>query len=83
MNNKKLQTWLSELPDDYDVVFSEYTSIIEPTEKKNGEFFIVTDMPIVGLIQNNENKEIRFFTRQSEKDIIELIENGRHWKMLE
>lgn len=72
--------WLQELPSDYELNFSQYISIvIDSTE----EYFVVLDDPIVGIIKNDDTKEIRFFTESSEERIIREIEKGKGWKKIE
>jgi hypothetical protein len=80
MKNKKLIEWLKELPEDYDINFSQYTSIID--EENEEEYFIVLDDPIVGILKNDESKEIRLFTRTSKERNIKQIESGENWKIL-
>ena len=82
MKNKKMIEWLQELPPDYELCFSEYTSIVIPKDSTD-EYFVVLDMPIVGILKNDETKEIRFFTENSEERIIEQIETGKSWRKLE
>lgn len=80
MKNKKMIKWLQELPSDYELNFSQYISIvIDSTE----EYFVVLDDPIVGIIKNDDTKEIRFFTESSEERIIREIEKGKGWKKIE
>jgi hypothetical protein len=80
MKNKKLIDWLSEYPDDYDINFSQYTSIID--EDTDEEYFIVLDDPIVGILKNDDTKEIRLFTRSSKERVVKQIESGENWKKL-
>ena len=87
MKVKTMIEWLQELPPDYEMCFSEYTSIVvvddEDSEDKGEEYFVVLDMPIVGLIKNDDNKEVRFFTKNSKEHIIQQIEGGKNWRKLE
>lgn len=80
MKNKKLIEWLKELPEDYDINFSQYTSVVD--EENEEEYFIVLDDPIVGILKNDENKEIRLFTKTSKERNIKQIESGENWKIL-
>jgi len=79
MKNEILIDLLNELPNDYDVNFSEYTSVIVDDDNEE-EYFIVLDDPIVGLLKNDDTKEIRFFTKSSSERIINQIESGKNWK---
>ena len=83
MKNKTMIEWLQELPEDYELCFSEYTSYVYPSDSTDEEYFVVLDMPIVGILKNDENKEIRFFTQNSEERIIQQIEKGVEWRKLE
>ena len=83
MKNKTMIEWLQELPEDYELCFSEYTSFVEPSDEDKEEYFVVLDMPIVGIIKNDDCKEIRFFTEKSEEHVIREIEKGVEWKRLE
>lgn len=81
MKVKKMVEWLQELPQDYEMCFSDYVSII--SEKEKEEYFVVLDMPIIGMLKNDDTKEVRFFTQNSEERIIKQIEGGKNWKHLE
>jgi hypothetical protein len=83
MKVKKMIKWLKELPSDYEMCFSEYTSIVVGEDSTSEEYFVVLDMPIVGMLKNDDTKEVRFFTEQSEKRVIKLIEKGENWRKLE
>jgi len=74
--------WLQELPKDYEICFSEYTSIITSKDSTSEEYFVVLDMPIVGMLKNDKAKVVRFFTKESEERVIKEIEDGRRWKKL-
>lgn len=82
MNVKTMIEWLNEAPPDYEMCFSQYTSVVMPTDSTN-EYFIVLDDPIVGVLKNDGSKEIRFFTESSQDRVIAEIENGKDWKKLE
>jgi len=82
MNVKTMIEWLKELPPDYEMCFSEYTSMVVPTDSTN-EYFIVLDNPIVGIITHDESKEVRFFTESSQEQVIREVENGKDWRKLE
>ena len=89
MNIKTMIEWLKELPDDYEMCFSEYTSIVigpdDFTEvaDSTSEYFVVLDCPIVGIVVNKENKEVRFYTKTSEERVLNEIEKGKIWRQLE
>jgi hypothetical protein len=74
--------WLKELPPDYEMCFSEYTAMVVEGDTTSEEYFVVLDMPIVGMIKNDENKEVRFFTQMSHETAIKQIENGKNWRPL-
>jgi hypothetical protein len=59
MNVEKLIEWLSEFPQDYEVVLSEVHILSE-----DGENLIIHDMPIAGITKNDETKEIRFMLEE-------------------
>jgi len=59
MNVEKLIEWLSEFPQDYDVVLSEVHILSD-----DGENLIIHDMPIAGITKNDETKEIRFMLEE-------------------
>ena len=77
MEVKKMIEWLQELPGDYEMCFSEYTSIIGEDKE---EYFVVLDCPIVGLLSNDDTKEVRFFTETSKERVIKEIEKGKKWR---
>ena len=84
MNIKTIIEWFKELPPDYEMCFSEYTAMVVNEEDSTAEvYFVVLDMPIVGMVKNDETKEVRFFTEKSEKDVIKEIEGGKNWRKLE
>lgn len=80
MKVEKMIKWLSELPQDYEMNFSQYTSIVGDDEE---EYFIVLDDPIVGLLFNEDTKEVRFFTQSSDERVIGEIEKGKDWRRLD
>ena len=80
MKVKKMIEWLQELSPDYEMCFSEYTSVVAQEDGEQEEYFVVLDCPIVGMLSNAETKEIRFFTETSEERIIKEIENGKNWR---
>ena len=82
MNVKTMIEWLQELPDDYEMCFSEYTSVGVPTDSTN-EYFIVLDDPIVGMLTHDDTKEVRFFTESSQERVLNQMENGKDWRKLE
>jgi len=82
MQVKKMIEWLNELPPDYDMCFSQYTSMVVPSDSTN-EYFIVLDDPIVGLLKNDDTKEVRFFTESSKERVLAEIEKGKDWRKLE
>ncbi len=84
MKVKTMIEWLEELPEDYEMCFSEYTCFVcEEGDSTAEEYFVVLDMPIVGMLKNDDNKEVRFFTKQSEEQVIQQIENEKKWRKLE
>lgn len=83
MNVKMMIEWLQELPDDYEMCFSQYTSLVVNQDSTGDEYFMVLDDPIRGIVVNEDNKEIRFFTVSSEERVIKQIENGKEWRELE
>jgi hypothetical protein len=82
MKVKKMIKWLKELPANYEMCFSEYTAIVVGEDSTSEEYFVVLDMPIVGILTNNDTKEVRFFTEQSEERVIKQIEGGKSWRKL-
>ena len=82
MKVKKAIEWLSDLPEDYEMNFSQYVSIVVGGDSTADEYFIVLDDPIVGILHNDETKEVRFFTESSEKRVIKEIESGKKWREL-
>lgn len=80
MKVEKMIEWLSELPQDYEMNFSQYTSIVGDDEE---EYFVVTDDPIVGYISNDDTKEVRFFTQSSDERVVREIEQGKDWRKLD
>ncbi len=83
MKIKTMIKWFKELPPDYEMCFSEYTSVIVGEDSTSEEYFVVLDMPIVGMLKNDDTKEVRFFTEQSEERVIKQIEGGKKWRRLE
>ena len=62
MKNKTLQEYLKDLPDDYDVCLSKL-SIIEGDEDETGKvelYEVILDVPVVGIVKNDSDTEIRF-----------------------
>ena len=78
MKNGTLIEWLQELPANYEINISQYISVVIGEDSE--EYFMVLDDPIVGILKNDETKEIRFFTRSSEERVIREIENGKKWR---
>ena len=66
MKNKKLQKWLSELPDDAEVVLSK-AFLIKDEKKKKVLYTCRLDTPIVGLVKTKDNKEVCFMINYSEQ----------------
>jgi len=64
------------LPEDYELCFSEYTAVVADYQDDNESYFVVVDMPIIGIVKNDDNKEIRFYTSKSHKDAIDEIEKN-------
>ena len=83
MKIKTMIEWLKELPQDYEMCFSEYTSIVVDNDSTSEEYFVVLDMPIVGMLKNDDSKEVRFFTETSKERVIKEVEKGKHWRKLE
>lgn len=84
MNVKTMIEWLKEIPRDYEMCFSEYTVVVVGNDDSTSEeYFVVLDMPIVGMLKNDDNKELRFFTKSSEERVIKEIEKGKKWRNLE
>jgi len=78
MKNETLIEWLQELPGDYEINFSQYMTIVVGEDSE--EYFMVLDSPIVGILKNDESKEIRLFTQSSEERVIKEIEKGKKWR---
>jgi hypothetical protein len=76
---------LKELPQDYDMCFCQYTSLVIPKGNLDDDdvYFVVLDDPLIGLIHNDENKEVRLITSSSEEEVLKDMENGKKWKTLE
>ena len=84
MKVKKMIEWLQELPPDYEMCFSEYTSVVAQEEDgEEEEYFVVLDCPIVGMLSNEGTKEIRFFTETSKERVIKEVEGGKNWRKFE
>lgn len=84
MNVKTMIEWLKEIPRDYEMCFSEYTVVVVGNDDSTSEeYFVVLDMPIVEMLKNDDNKELRFFTKSSEERVIKEIEKGKKWRNLE
>jgi len=73
MKIEKMIEWLSELPKDYEMCLSEYV-FLEGDEDEEEGYIIVLDKPIVGIVKEDEQKEIRFML--CGKDVAE--EKGDH-----
>ena len=67
MKNKKLQKWLSELPDDAEVCLSKIF-LIRDEKNKKVLYTCRLDSPIVGLVKTKDNKEICLMLAHSERD---------------
>lgn len=97
MKVKDMIEMLEDMPQDYDMCFSEYTAfvpeegegvkVVKKIDKYLDEddeiYFVVLDCPIVGVLLNNETKEARFFTEKSNKEVIREIEGGKNWRRLD
>ena len=84
MKVEKMIKWLQELPPDYEMCFSEYTSVVAQEEDgEEEEYFVVLDCPIVGMLSNEGTKEIRFFTETSKERVIKEVEGGKNWRKFE
>jgi hypothetical protein len=83
MKVEKVIEILQELPPDYEMCFSDYTAIVCDEDGEKEEYFVVLDMPIVGILRNDDTKEVRLFTQSSEERVIKEIEDGKEWKELE
>jgi hypothetical protein len=66
----------------YELVISEYSSVVMNEDGKNEEYFLVLDDPIVGVITNEDNKEVRLVVSRSEERAVKEIENGKKWRPL-
>lgn len=72
MNKKNLLELIKDIPDDYELCISKY---LVYTETSDGEpYFLCVDDPIAGVAQNDDTKEMRFFTERSEEEALKLIE---------
>ena len=80
MKVEKMIEWLKELSPDYEMCFSEYTAIIGEDKE---EYFVVLDCPIIGMLSNDESKEVRFFSESSKERVIREVEKGKKWRKLE
>ena len=83
MKVKDMIEYLQDMPEDYEMNFSEYTSIVVGEDSTSEEYFIVLDDPIVGILFNDDHKEVRFFTKSSDQKVIREIEKGKKWRDLE
>lgn len=73
MDKKSFMKYVKDFPDDYDFVLGEY--VTDFGEDENGEgYMLIHDIPIVGVISDDETKEIRFICSSSSKKILDEIE---------
>lgn len=57
MNVKKMIKWLSELPPDYELCFSEYTSVVFDKDSTADEYFVVLDDPLLVFVKMMPTKK--------------------------
>jgi len=75
MKNSDLQKYLKDLPDDYDVVLSGVAII--PDDSDSSDSIVVFDIPIVGIVQSNEEHgEIRFLFDSEHFETLDEIEQN-------
>jgi hypothetical protein len=60
MKVKAMIEVLKDLPDDYDLCLSRFFSY-EDYEHPEDSMEVILDIPITGLMKNDETKEVRFF----------------------
>lgn len=82
MNVKTAIKWLKELPDDFDLCFSQQTSVVMKENGEDVKYFVVQDSPIIGILKNDDTKEARFFNKIEEEYLNEQIEKGVNWRKL-
>jgi len=69
MKNKTLIEFLQDLPEDYDVCFSK--AFVVPMKDDDGkldEYTVILDVPVVGIAEARDTKEIRFLVEDSKED---------------
>jgi hypothetical protein len=65
MDVKNAIKMLQDYPEDYELVFSDYTVVVMPELEE--QYIVISDDPITGIIESEDTKEIRFCTRRSER----------------
>ena len=83
MKNKTIIEWLKELPLDYDLCLSEQTAVVLDESEEAIEYTVVLDKPILGILKNDETKEIRFFTKITKEYLDGEIKKGNKWRKIE
>lgn len=85
MKVKDLIGHLQECPEDYEVCLSIYNTITEEdyekmetkgTDEFGGPYQVCLDMPIWGVAQNDNIKEIRFVLGKSSVEAVEAMEDN-------
>jgi hypothetical protein len=81
MKTKDMIDMLKGFDPECDLCISKYMVIVEPADSTS-EYFCVVDNPIIGVIQNDDTKELRFMVESSEERAIKMIEENE-WKKLD
>lgn len=74
MTKKQMIEYLKDVPDDYSFVLGEYSIISEDLKE---EYVMIYDIPINGILYDEENKEIRFICSSSNEKALEELELKR------
>jgi hypothetical protein len=81
MNIKDLKEWISDLPDDYNVVLSRFFVVpnkeAEEIDFDNDVYEVILDIPVTGIFRNDSDTEIRFMVDYdtSKENDIKTLEN--------
>jgi len=82
MNVKTAKEWFQDLPEDFELCFSEQTAVVMNENGEDIEYVVVLDKPIIGMLMNDDTKEVRFFCEIKEDYLNKQIEAGKKWRKI-
>jgi len=83
MNVKTAIEWLKELPEDFEICFSEQTAVVMDEDGEEIVYVVVLDKPITGMLMHDDDKEVRFFSEIQEDYLNSQIKAGKKWRKID